>query len=56
LTFRVIQSSTGNVGQHALRHATAAKAVNSVAAVCVAPPGMVSLRDLPIVQVHGLMR
>jgi hypothetical protein len=36
--------------------ATAAKAVNSVAAVCAAPPGMVSLRDLPIAQVHGLMR
>jgi hypothetical protein len=36
--------------------ATAAKAINSVAAVCVAPPGIVSLRDLPIVQVHGVMR
>ncbi|GLP78366.1 diacylglycerol kinase [Mycobacterium antarcticum] len=36
--------------------ATAAKAVNSVAAVCAAPPGMISLRDLPIAQVHGLMR
>jgi hypothetical protein len=36
--------------------ATAARAVNSAAAVRVAPPGMVSLRDLPIVQVHGVMR
>lgn len=36
--------------------ATAAKAVNSVAAVCAAAPGLVALRDLPIAQVHGLMR
>jgi hypothetical protein len=36
--------------------ATAAKAVNSVAAVCAAVPGLISLRDLPIAQVHGLMR
>jgi hypothetical protein len=36
--------------------ATAAKAVNAVAAVCAAPPGMVSMRDLPIAQVHGSMR
>ena len=35
--------------------ATAAKAVNAVAAVCAAPPGLVSLRDLPISQVHGLL-
>ncbi|MDQ6697629.1 MAG: dihydrodipicolinate reductase [Actinomycetota bacterium] len=34
--------------------ATGAKAVNAVAAVCAAPPGLVSLRDLPISQVHGL--
>ena len=36
--------------------ATAAKVVNAIAAVCAAPPGMPSLRDLPIAQVHGLMR
>jgi hypothetical protein len=36
--------------------ATAAKVVNAVAAVCAASPGLVSLRDLPIAQVHGLMR
>jgi 2,4-diaminopentanoate dehydrogenase len=36
--------------------ATAAKAVNAVAAVCAADPGLVSLRDLPIAQVRGLMR
>ena len=36
--------------------ATAAKAVNSVAAVCAASPGLIALRDLPIAQVHGLMR
>jgi hypothetical protein len=36
--------------------ATAAKAVNAIAAVCAAPPGLVSLRDLPVSQVHDLMR
>lgn len=36
--------------------ATAAKVVNAISAVCAAPPGMTSLRDLPIAQVHGLMR
>jgi 2,4-diaminopentanoate dehydrogenase len=36
--------------------ATAAKVVNAVAAVCAARPGLVALRDLPIDQVHGLMR
>jgi hypothetical protein len=36
--------------------ATAAKVVNAIAAVCAAPPGLVALRDLPIAQVHGLMR
>jgi 2,4-diaminopentanoate dehydrogenase len=36
--------------------ATAAKAVNAVAAVCAAPPGLISLRDLPVSQVRGLMR
>jgi 2,4-diaminopentanoate dehydrogenase len=35
---------------------TAAKVVNAIAAVCAAPPGLVALRDLPIDQVHGLMR
>jgi 2,4-diaminopentanoate dehydrogenase len=35
--------------------ASAAKAVNSIAAVCAAPPGLVSLRDLPVSQVRGLM-
>src|ERR1019366_4035387 len=36
--------------------ATAAKAVNAIPAVCDAPPGLVSLRDLPVSQVRGLMR
>ena len=36
--------------------ATAMKAVNAIPVVCAAPPGLVSLRDLPISQVHGLMR
>ena len=35
---------------------TAAKAVNAVAVVCAAEPGLVSLRDLPVSQVRGLMR
>ncbi len=35
--------------------ATAAKAVNAIAAVCEAEPGLVSLRDLPVSQVRGLM-
>jgi len=35
--------------------ATAAKAVNAIAAVCAAPPGLVSLRDLPVSQVKNLM-
>jgi len=35
---------------------TAAKVVNAVPAVCAAPPGLVSLRDLPVSQVRGLMR
>jgi hypothetical protein len=30
--------------------------VNAIAAVCAAPPGLISLRDLPVSQVHGLMR
>src|ERR1019366_7831981 len=36
--------------------ATAAKAVNAIPVVCAAPPGLVSLRDLPVSQVAGLMR
>jgi hypothetical protein len=36
--------------------ATAAKAVNAISAVCAAPSGLVSLRDLPVSQVGGLMR
>jgi len=36
--------------------ATAAKVVNAIPAVCAAPPGLVSLRDLPVSQVRGLMR
>ncbi len=36
--------------------ATAAKAVNAIAVVCAAPPGLVSLRDLPVSHVGGLMR
>ncbi len=35
--------------------ATAAKAVNAIESVCSAPPGLVSLRDLPIAQVRGLL-
>ena len=36
--------------------ATAMKAVNVIPVVCAAPPGLISLRDLPISQVHGIMR
>jgi hypothetical protein len=36
--------------------ATAMKAVNAIPVVCAAPAGLVSLRDLPISQVHGLMQ
>jgi hypothetical protein len=36
--------------------ATAAKAVNAIPVVCAAPPGLTSLRDLPVSQVRGLMR
>lgn len=36
--------------------ATAAKAINAIPAVCAAAPGLVSLRDLPVSQVQGLMR
>jgi hypothetical protein len=35
--------------------ATAAKVVNAIAAVCAAPPGLTSLRDLPVSQVRGIM-
>jgi hypothetical protein len=35
--------------------ATAAAAVNAIPSVCVAPPGLVSRRDLPISQAGGLM-
>jgi len=35
---------------------TAAKAVNAIAAVCDSAPGLVSLRDLPVSQVAGLLR
>jgi hypothetical protein len=35
--------------------ATAMKAVNAIPVVCAAPPGLVSLRDLPVSQVRGLM-
>jgi hypothetical protein len=35
--------------------ATGAKVVNAIPAVCAAGPGLVSLRDLPISQVAGLM-
>ncbi|WP_297622747.1 NAD(P)H-dependent amine dehydrogenase family protein [Nocardia sp.] len=35
--------------------ATAAKAVNAIGAVCAARPGLISLRDLPVAQVHGLL-
>ncbi|MCU1397474.1 MAG: dihydrodipicolinate reductase [Acidimicrobiales bacterium] len=36
--------------------ATAAKVINSIPAVCAAPSGLVSLRDLPISQVRHLLR
>jgi hypothetical protein len=36
--------------------ATAMKAVNAIPAVCAATPGLISLRDLPVAQVSGLMR
>jgi hypothetical protein len=36
--------------------ATAAKAVNAIEVVCAAPPGLVSLPDLPVAQVHHLLR
>jgi len=36
--------------------ATAMKAVNAIPVVCAAAPGLVSLRDLPVSQVRGLMR
>jgi hypothetical protein len=36
--------------------ATAAKAINAIEAVCVAPPGLVSLVDLPVGQARGLLR
>jgi hypothetical protein len=36
--------------------ATAAKAINAIQSVCAAPPGLVSLLDLPLSQVRGLMR
>jgi hypothetical protein len=35
--------------------ATAAKAVNAIPAVCAAAPGLLSLRDLPVAQVAGLL-
>jgi hypothetical protein len=36
--------------------ATAMKAVNAIPMVCATAPGLVSLRDLPVSQVSGLMR
>jgi hypothetical protein len=36
--------------------ATAAKAVNAIPAVCAAPPGLLSLRDLPVAQVPPFFR
>ena len=51
-----------HVGLHGTDHneagviATAMKAVNAIPVVCAAPPGLVSLRDLPVSQVRGLMR
>jgi hypothetical protein len=35
--------------------ATAAKVVNAIPAVCAAPPGLLSLRDLPVSQVRGVL-
>jgi hypothetical protein len=34
---------------------TAARAVNAVEAVCLAPPGLAALKDLPVSQVRGLL-
>jgi hypothetical protein len=51
-----------HVGLHGTDHneagviATAMKAVNAIPVVCAAPAGLVSLRDLPVSQVRGLMR
>ena len=36
--------------------ASAAKAINAIPSVCAAPPGLVSLRDLPISQIRHLLR
>jgi 2,4-diaminopentanoate dehydrogenase len=36
--------------------ATAAKVVNAIPAVCSCPPGLVSLRDLPVSQARNLLR
>ncbi|MGA2521692.1 MAG: dihydrodipicolinate reductase, partial [Acidimicrobiales bacterium] len=36
--------------------ATAAKVVNAIPSVCGLPPGLVSLRDLPVSQVRSLLR
>ena len=35
---------------------TAARLVNTIPAVCAAPPGLLSVLDLPLVPGHGLMR
>ena len=35
--------------------ATAAKVVNAIPAVCDAQPGLLSLPDLPLAQVRGVM-
>ena len=35
---------------------TAGRIVNAIPAVCAAPPGLLSVLDLPLVTGHGLMR
>lgn len=56
-----IEIST-HVGHEGLDHntagvvATAAKVVNAIPAVVAAAPGLVSLRDLPVAQVRGVLR
>jgi hypothetical protein len=60
MAYRVIRFSTG--GAEEIDHniagaiATAAKAVNAIPAVCAAPPGLLSLRDLPVSRVPALLR
>jgi len=49
MTARPGQGDPGVIG-------TAGRIVNAIPAVCAAPPGLLSLLDLPLVTGHGLMR